>query len=91
MTVSCSVFYSGGFKVAIDAGVPVVPLCIQGTDELLPPGRKSLRPCRVTLRALDVVDSRQFAGENGHVQLRKQVKQLMTEALADMRSHDAIN
>ncbi len=81
-------FYSGGFKVAIDAGVPVIPLCIQGTDQLLPPGRKGLRPCRVTLRALDAVDSRSFSGDSGHVQLRKLVKQRMAEALEEMRADD---
>ena len=42
-------FYSGAFKVAVETGVPVVPLCITGTDEMLPPGRWWLRPARVCL------------------------------------------
>jgi len=84
-------FYSGGFKVAIDLGVPVVPLCISGTDELLPPGRKWLRPCQVGLRALEPVDTGPFVNEDGHLRLRKLVKQRMSEALAEMRSGKAGN
>ncbi len=79
-------FYSGGFKVAIDSGVPVIPLCIDGTDELLPPGRTWLRPCRVTLRALDPVDTGEFANEDGHLRLRKLVKQRMADALTEIRA-----
>ena len=32
-------FYSGAFKVAIDCKAKIVPLCISGTRDLLPPGR----------------------------------------------------
>jgi 1-acyl-sn-glycerol-3-phosphate acyltransferase len=78
-------FYSGGFKVAIAAGVPVVPLCIDGTDRLLPPGRKALRPCRISMRALEPIDTTDFNSEDGHIQLRKLVKERMATALSDMR------
>lgn len=78
-------FYSGGFKVAIESGVPVVPLCIDGTDRLLPPGRKWLQPCRVTLKALNPVETAAYRGADGHIQLRKDVKEMMKAALAEMR------
>ncbi len=78
-------FYSGGFKVAIAAGVPLVPLCIDGTDRLLPPGRKWLSPCRITLRALPAIETKTFSKADGHILLRKQVKEQMKNALADMR------
>ncbi len=78
-------FYSGGFKVAIDTGVPVVPICLTGTEELLPPGRKWLRPCSVTLRVLEPLETAGYRGVDGHRQLRKQVKERMAAALADMR------
>ncbi len=78
-------FYSGGFKIAIAAGVPIIPLCIDGTDQLLPPGRKTLRPCRIRLRALAPIDTSRFNSESGHIQLRKKVKAQMAAALAEMR------
>ena len=82
-------FYSGGFKAAISTGVPLIPLCIDGTDRLLPPGRTLLRPCRITLRALDAIDTREFTGKDGHLRLRKLVKERMAAALAEMRSKGA--
>jgi len=78
-------FYSGGFKVAINAGVPLIPLCITGTDQLLPPGRKLFRPCQVRLRALEPIDTRRFNDDEGHSRLRKLVKGQMADALAEMR------
>jgi len=81
-------FYSGGFKVAINAGVPLIPLCIDGTDRLLPPGRKLFRPCRVRLRALEPIDTRSFTDAEGPGRLRRLVKSRMAEALAEMRGTD---
>jgi len=78
-------FYSGGFKVAIDAGVDLIPLCIDGTDKLLPPGRKLFHPCTVTLRALEPVATVTFRDKDGHIRLRKQVKEQMNAELAAMR------
>lgn len=81
-------FYSGGFKVAVAAGVPVVPLCITGTDRLLPPGRKWMRPCQISLRVLDPIDTSGFATEGGDMQLRKLVKGKMEKNLAEMRREE---
>jgi 1-acyl-sn-glycerol-3-phosphate acyltransferase len=77
-------FYSGAFLAACATGTPVVPLCITGTETLLPPGRLWLQPARVRLRALPAVDPAAFPGELGHVALRKRVKELMAEALGEM-------
>lgn len=78
-------FYSGGFKVAVEAGVPLIPLCIDGTNQLLPPGRKLFRPCQVKLRALEPIDTSLYSDADGHSRLRKLVKKRMTSALAEMR------
>ena len=79
-------FYSGGFKAAINSGVPLIPLCVNGTDRLLPPGRKLLRPCQVSLRALESIDTSEFTEANGHIRLRKLVKGRMAKALEEMRT-----
>jgi 1-acyl-sn-glycerol-3-phosphate acyltransferase len=46
-------FKKGGFHLAMDAGVPIVPVAMQGTRELMPRGSLMLRPgrMRVTLGA----------------------------------------
>jgi 1-acyl-sn-glycerol-3-phosphate acyltransferase len=74
-------FYSGAFKMAVETGFPVVPLCITGTDEMLPPGRWFLKPARVCLRALPPVDPADFSEPSGHIKMRKVVKGMIAESL----------
>lgn len=77
-------FYSGAFQLAVAAQCPVVPLCITGTDVLLPPGRKWLRPCRVKLQILAPVAVDDYQYEGGHLALKKKVKADMVDALEAM-------
>lgn len=79
-------FYNGAFRLAVATGRPLVPLCLDGTRQLLPPERLGLRPARVTLRALEAIDSRQFSGDAGHRELRQLVRQRLEAALAENRS-----
>ncbi|MDY0190903.1 MAG: lysophospholipid acyltransferase family protein [Desulfuromonas sp.] len=78
-------FYSGAFKMAVASGRPIVPLCIVGTDRLLPPGRKQLKPATVRLRVLPSVDSTAYGEDGGHLRLRKEIKAQMTQELELMR------
>jgi 1-acyl-sn-glycerol-3-phosphate acyltransferase len=77
-------FYSGAFKLAIETGAKIVPLCLSGTDELLPPGRWWLRPARVTLKALEPVDPKDFTGEGAHRLMCKVVQAMMARGLEEM-------
>lgn len=78
-------FYSGAFRLSKETGVPIVPLCITGTDRLLPPGRFSLSPARVRLKALVPLDPADFPGSNGHVALRQEARDRMAHALRTMQ------
>lgn len=84
-------FYSGSFKLAIETGVPILPVCITGTDVLLPPSRWWMMPATVSLSALPPVDPRKFIddGETAHINLRKHVRNMIAEHLDKMR-RDAI-
>lgn len=84
---SLSRFKPGIFRLAIETGAPVYPLCIHGTHELLPPGRRLLAPSRLRLELLDPVDPAPYAGrDDGHLALRTEVKSRMKQALAPMAS-----
>jgi 1-acyl-sn-glycerol-3-phosphate acyltransferase len=74
-------FYSGAFKIAMETGVPIVPLCISGAHKMLPPGRHYFLPARMSITALEPVYPRDFTGPLGHVELRKYVKKVMREHL----------
>lgn len=78
-------FHSGAFRLAADLDVRLIPLCIRGTDTLLPPGRFWLQPAEITLRALPPVEGKAYSGSEGARELRKLVKGRMTDNLAQMR------
>ena len=77
-------FGGGAFRLAVETGASLVPLCISGTWQLLPPGRFLLSPSRVTLRALPAIDAARFAWKNVHRALMRQVWKQMEEALREM-------
>jgi 1-acyl-sn-glycerol-3-phosphate acyltransferase len=63
--------------------VPIVPLCITGTDTMLPPGHSFLHPARVRLTALDPVDPSAFPGKRGLAELRREVRKRMAQKLEE--------
>ncbi len=79
-------FYSGAFKLAVHFQVPITPICISGTDRMLPPGRRWMAPADVQLECLKPVEPAGFPAELGHIELRKHVKKLMGACLAKNRS-----
>lgn len=50
-------FKEGAAYIAIKAGVPIVPMAIIGSREVLPFGSGRLRPGRVTLRIGDMIET----------------------------------
>jgi len=84
-------FYSGAFRMAIETGLPLVPLCITGTDILLPPGKHWLHPADVRLRALPAVDPAGFHGASGASRLCNAVRERMEIALDEMRGTSGVS
>ncbi|PNU20644.1 1-acyl-sn-glycerol-3-phosphate acyltransferase [Geothermobacter hydrogeniphilus] len=74
-------FYAGAFQIAAIAGVPVVPLCLTGTDLLLSPGRRLLRPCTVKLRVLEPIIAQEVPVEEQSRYLRQQSRRAIGESL----------
>ena len=77
-------FYSGAFKLAIENNVPVIPICLSGTQVLLPPNRYYLTPTKIKMKILDPVFPDQFAGNMKHVAFKKHVKNLMANSIKQM-------
>ena len=79
-------FFSGAFRMAVETGIPIVPLCITGTDILLPPGNFWLHPTDIHLKALPPIDPADFAGQGGPTRMRNYVRGIMAKNIKEMRA-----
>lgn len=79
-------FRRGAFTMAVEAGVPVVPIVIDGTLHALPQGTWVFQQdgvLDIRVRVLEAVDPGRFAGDEGALQ--EEVHARMVAALAEMR------
>ncbi len=73
-------FKSGAFRLAIEAGVPVLPVAVNGTAAGMPKGSPWVRPCRATARILEPVIVTGYRPEDAP-RLRDLVRERITAAL----------
>ena len=72
-------FKNGAFKLAMQAGVPVVPIAVTGTRDLLPRnGWRFGKNCRVRIAILPPLDPRQYPNAGA---LRDAAKRAIEDAL----------
>ncbi|MGD9008732.1 MAG: lysophospholipid acyltransferase family protein [Desulfobacteraceae bacterium] len=69
-------YKKGGFVMAVDAQVPIVPIVIEGTHEIMPKGRLLIRPRPVTVTFCEKIDTRGFSRETKET-VMDQVRQAM--------------
>ena len=81
-------FYSGAFRLAVETGIKIVPLCITGTNDLWPPGRWWLRPARVEVIALKPVEPTGFEGTSAYRTMKKVVRTSMENKLKEMAAQN---
>jgi len=79
-------FHSGVFRMSIETGLPLVPLCIAGTDVLLPPGKYWLHPAEVRIKALPPLDPAEFPGPGGAARMGRAARKRMEAAIGEMRA-----
>jgi 1-acyl-sn-glycerol-3-phosphate acyltransferase len=72
-------FKSGAFRLALEAGVPVLPVAVSGTAGGLPRGSRGSRPCRGTARVLEPVAA--GPGLEDPLALRDEVRRRIAAAL----------
>lgn len=73
-------FKKGPFELAMEAGVPVLPITIVGTHEAWPKGRMSLRAGEVVVHFHPPIDPHQFSRKE---ELRNAVREVIHSALPE--------
>lgn len=72
-------FKKGPFYLAVECDVPVVPVTISGTHDLMPKGCFSLKPGKVQIVFHDVIEPRNFGGRD---RLMEKVRRAIDSGLA---------
>jgi 1-acyl-sn-glycerol-3-phosphate acyltransferase len=84
-------FHSGAFKLSVEIGAPIIPLCITGTGEMYPPGRRHFKPANIRLVALPAVSPAGFSGPEGHINMRHFVKDMMAQKIEEMKAENILS
>jgi 1-acyl-sn-glycerol-3-phosphate acyltransferase len=56
-------FKKGGFFLAVDSGVPIIPIIIRGTERIMPKKQMSIKPGNVTLEITRPINSSDYTRE----------------------------
>lgn len=74
-------FKKGGFALAQDAGVPIVPFVLKGGFEILPRGARRVTPGRYRMLIGSPVDTRSFQSRDELLaEVRKRIEALLLQA-----------
>lgn len=76
-------FHGAAFRLALETGVPLVPLCLSGNEIVMPKGASLLRPGTITVRQLPPVTQEQYAGLTPFA-LKRLIWDIMDKELALM-------
>jgi 1-acyl-sn-glycerol-3-phosphate acyltransferase len=76
-------FKVGAFKLAVDAGVPVLPIAISGTAQGMPKGSPWVRPSELRVRILDPVPVGGEPGAEAVERLRSEVRRRIAAAVGE--------
>ena len=82
-------FHKGAFRIAIDSGLPLLPVVIEGTGRINEPGSKVFFPGRATLRVLDPIATADMTNKDNLRSLTTQVEADMAAAYEDLRQTTA--
>lgn len=77
-------FKDGAFALAIEAGVPILPVAIAGTHDCLPKGSAVLGEARAVVRVLPPIDTQGLTASQ-LPELRDKTRECIAAASADLR------
>jgi 1-acyl-sn-glycerol-3-phosphate acyltransferase len=78
-------FHKGAFRIAIDTGLPILPVIIEGTDRISKPGSPIFFSGRATLSILDAIETDTLTNRDDLGTLTKSVEAEMNRVYKDLR------
>ena len=79
-------FKNGGFVLAVDSGVPIIPIIIHGTWQIMSKNQLRIKPGRVLLEIQKPVESSNFSRKTKNDLLEK-VRQIISDGLEEERKN----
>jgi 1-acyl-sn-glycerol-3-phosphate acyltransferase len=79
-------FKAGGFILAIKCDLPVAPVVMSGSGEIMPKGKWSIRPGTITIKALPPVAPGSYSLKERE-QFKENLQQAMNGAYLEMHRH----
>lgn len=67
-------FKSGAFYLAQQLDLPVVPVALKGTQNMLPAGSFTIKSADIVFKSFEPVYPKDFSGEIGHLRMAQAVK-----------------
>jgi len=66
-------FKRGAFSLAVKAGIPVVPLIINGTFKIMPKGSLIVKPSNISVILEEPIPTKGLSGKNSEMELMERV------------------
>ncbi|HUT25396.1 MAG TPA: lysophospholipid acyltransferase family protein [Sumerlaeia bacterium] len=82
-------FRSGAFRLAAEHGLPVVPICLAGTEKMVPFGAFMIRPARVDLDVLTPLYPADFPEERRALRMRRETERMFRRYLGEMNGSES--
>lgn len=79
-------FKNGGFVLAVDSGVPIIPIIIHGTWQIMSKNQLRIKSGRVLLEILEPIESSNFSRKTKNDLLEK-VRQIISDRLEEERKN----
>lgn len=78
-------FHSAAFRLALETGTPLIPLCITGNEKVMPKGSFFIKPGTIRIRQLPPLPADDFTGLTPF-SLKSRVWKIMEQELSTMES-----